>query len=59
MQKELLVIVYQYRNGELKIQGVLTTRQAEREICAGRALYKNEVCLYLFDKLVYQAKPFV
>ena len=45
MKKELLVIVYQNRNGEIDIPGVLTTRQAEREICAGRVLYLNEVCL--------------
>ena len=45
MKKELLVIVYQNRNGEIEIRGVLTTRQAEREICAGRVLHGNDVCL--------------
>lgn len=52
MKKELLVIVYQNRNGEIEIRGVLTTRQAEREICAGRVLHGNEVCLYLINKLI-------
>ena len=27
------------RYGELNIWGVLTTRQAEKEVCAGRVLY--------------------
>ena len=31
------------RYGELNIWGVLTTRQAEKEVCAGRVLYLNSL----------------
>jgi hypothetical protein len=47
MKKELLVIVNQHRYGELKIWGVLTTRQVERGVCAGRVLFLRLIWLYL------------
>jgi len=47
MKKELLVIVNQDRYGENKIRGVLTTRQVERDIIAGRVLFYILCCLLL------------
>ena len=35
------------RYGELNIWGVITTRQAEKEVCTGRVLYLNSIDLHL------------
>lgn len=51
MKKELLVIVDQYRYGEIKIWGVLTTRQVERGVYTRRALFYILCRLYLSNNI--------
>lgn len=48
------------RYGELYIWGVLTTRQAEKEVYAGRVLCLNTSDLHLISNLfIYKIRPFI
>ena len=47
------------RYGELYIWGVLTTRQAEKEVYAGRVLCLNSNGLHLIKNIIYIRGPFI